>query len=103
MMSEEQKQNGAEPRKESTNNGGSQGDKAHDAQRQYADKMGNYEVKLEGLSDGYRFTVKGDEEKIRKNRQAAAAFINFGKQADKAGWWLPWPLRFLLRFWSKYK
>ncbi|WP_027415493.1 hypothetical protein [Aneurinibacillus terranovensis] len=66
-------------------------------------ECGNFSFKLEGLKDGYRFTVRGDEEKIKENRRAAAAFINFTRQADRAGWWLPWPFRFLLKFWNRYK
>jgi hypothetical protein len=64
--------------------------------------MGPFEWKLEGLEDGYRITVRGDAQRLQKRRRVGASVINVLTQADKAGWWLPFPFRLLLRFWSHY-
>jgi hypothetical protein len=74
-----------------------------DTQKQFTEKFDHLEVKVEGLKDGYRFTVKTDEEALKQQRRVGGSFINFAKQADKAGWRLPWFVRILLSFWSKYK
>jgi hypothetical protein len=73
------------------------------AQRSTEKKIGGFEVKIEGLADGYRFTVKADEEKLKNQRRVGGAFINVLMQAEKAGWNLPWLLRKILKFWRKYK
>ncbi|WP_047153620.1 hypothetical protein [Aneurinibacillus tyrosinisolvens] len=71
--------------------------------KQATEKCGGVEFKVEGLKDGYRVTVRGDEERIKEQRRVASSFMNFTRQADKAGWWLPWPFRVLLQLWSRYK
>ncbi|MBN6188328.1 hypothetical protein JQN58_15835 [Aneurinibacillus sp. BA2021] len=71
--------------------------------KQASEKCGRLEFKVEGLKDGYRFTIRGDEEKVKEQRRVGAAFINFSRQAERAGWWIPWPIRLLLRFWSRYR
>lgn len=73
------------------------------SQKQYTEKFDHLELKVEGLKDGYRFTVKTDEPTVKQQRRVGASFINFAKQAEKAGWRLPWIVRILLSFWSKYK
>lgn len=71
--------------------------------KQFHENIGDKEFTFEGLDDGYRFTIKGDREKIRQQRRVGASFINFARQADKAGWYVPFPIRLLLSFWSKYR
>ncbi|CEH29748.1 hypothetical protein AM501_24400 [Aneurinibacillus migulanus] len=71
--------------------------------KQATERRGRFEFKVEGLKDGYRFTVRGDEEKLKEQRRVGAAFVNFLRQSERAGWWIPWPFRLLLRFWSRYK
>ncbi len=77
--------------------------KEEKVEREFHDSAHGFEVKLEGLSDGYRFTVRGNEEEVQKQRRVGASFIQFAKQAEKAGWKLPWLVRMLIAFWSKYK
>jgi acid stress-induced BolA-like protein IbaG/YrbA len=72
-------------------------------ERTFEEKNDCFEVKLEGLEDGYRFTVRGNEEQVKKQRRVGASFIQFAKQAESAGWPLPWLVRVLIKFWSKYK
>lgn len=72
-------------------------------ERTFEEKIEPFEVKLEGLEDGYRITLRGNEDEIRKQRRLGTAFIQFAKQADTAGWPLPWLVRVLIKFWSKYK
>jgi hypothetical protein len=72
-------------------------------ERTFEEKYDSFEVKLEGLEDGYRFTVRGNEEQVKKQRRVGASFIQFAKQAEAAGWPLPWLVRVLIKFWSKYK
>lgn len=72
-------------------------------ERSFAGKCSPFEVKVEGLGDGYRVTVRGDEEIIKKQRRVGASFIQFSKQVESAGWPLPWVIKVLIRFWSKYK
>ncbi|MCZ8524113.1 MULTISPECIES: hypothetical protein [Paenibacillus] len=74
-----------------------------EVQKQFVEKAEGFEFKVEGLKDGYRFTVKGEEEQVKQQRRVGASFVNFVRQADKAGWRLPWFLRVLLSFWGKYK
>jgi len=71
-------------------------------EKQTTAQCGAYEVKFEGLEDGYRVTVKADPEQLRAKRRVMGAYVNFVKQADRAGFWLPLPLRWLLRFWARY-
>ncbi|RSK27162.1 hypothetical protein EJF36_09875 [Bacillus sp. HMF5848] len=66
------------------------------------EKLGQVEVKLEGLEDGYRVTVKTDEERIRKERRVGGAFINLLKQLEKAGYKIPFPFSWILNFWNRY-
>jgi hypothetical protein len=72
-------------------------------ERTFTEKNDCFELKLEGLEDGYRLTVRGNEEQVKKQRRVGASFIQFAKQADSAGWPLPWLVRVLITFWSKYK
>jgi hypothetical protein len=72
-------------------------------QRSAKGKLGSLEVKLEGLSDGYRFTVKTDEQEVKNQRRVGGALINLLIQAEKAGWKLPWILRKILKFWKNYQ
>lgn len=76
--------------------------KEEKVQKQMTDEFGEFELKLEGLEDGYRVTVRGNPEKVKSQRRVAASFINFLRQAEKAGWRLPRCYRWILRFWSKY-
>ncbi|MEB1808488.1 MAG: hypothetical protein LPK26_14550 [Bacillaceae bacterium] len=71
-------------------------------QKEAAEEFGPYEVKFEGLEDGYRVTVRGDKEKVKSQRRVGASFINFLRQAEKAGWPIPFPFRLLLKFWGNY-
>ncbi|MCP8968079.1 hypothetical protein [Ectobacillus ponti] len=71
-------------------------------QRQATEHVGSYEVKLEGLEDGYRVTFKTDKEAVKTQRRVGASFINFLRQAEKAGWYIPAPFRLLLKFWGRY-
>lgn len=71
-------------------------------QKQATKEYGPYEFKLEGLEDGYRVTFKGNKEEIKSQRRVGASFINFLRQAEKAGWPIPFPFRLLLKFWSEY-
>ena len=70
--------------------------------KETTEHCGPFEFRLEGLEDGYRVTFKGDAEKLRIQRRVGASFINFVRQADKAGWRIPWCWRWLLRFWDRY-
>lgn len=63
---------------------------------------GPFAFTLEGIEDGYRVTVRVDRERLWKHRRVGASFLNFLAQADKAGWWIPWPWRSMLRFWNRY-
>jgi hypothetical protein len=72
-------------------------------ERTFQEEANGFEVKVEGLSDGYRFTIRGEEAEVQKHRRVGASFIQFAKQAQKAGWRLPWFIRLLIAFWSKYK
>lgn len=72
------------------------------ATKQTKERLGPLELNFEGLEDGYRITVKGDAEKIKTQRKVAGSFLNFLRQADKAGWFLPLPWKWLLAFWSRY-
>ena len=70
--------------------------------KETTEKLGCSEVKIEGLQDGYRVTVKGNEEELKKNRRVGGAFINLLKQLEKAGYRLPFPFSWILRFWNRY-
>lgn len=70
--------------------------------KETTEKLGDSEVKVEGLSNGYRITVKGNEEKLKQNRRVGGAFINLLKQLEKAGYRLPFPFSWILRFWNRY-
>jgi hypothetical protein len=71
-------------------------------EKEATEEFGPFEVKLEGLEDGYRVTFRGNKDEVKTQRRVGASFINFLRQAEKAGWPLPFPLRFLLKFWGKY-
>lgn len=73
------------------------------ASKTFQQKLGRFDFKLEGLPEGYRFSVKGDPDRIKQQRKVGASFINFVRQADNAGWYIPLPFRLLLGFWKKYK
>lgn len=73
-----------------------------DVMKESTEKVGRSEVKIEGLTDGYRITVKGNEEELKKQRRVGGAFINLLKQLDKAGYKLPFPFSWILRFWQRY-
>jgi hypothetical protein len=75
----------------------------HDQERVFETSADEFKFKVEGLKDGYRVTFNMDEETVGKQRRAFAAFIQFAKLTEKAGWRLPWPIRLLLAFWAKYK
>ncbi len=70
--------------------------------KETTEKFGRSEVKIEGLQDGYRITVKGNEEELKKNRRIGGAFINLLKQSEKSGYRLPFPFSWILRFWNRY-
>jgi predicted unusual protein kinase regulating ubiquinone biosynthesis (AarF/ABC1/UbiB family) len=72
-------------------------------ERTFEEKIKPFEVKLEGLEDGYRLTIRGDQEEVKQQRRMGASLIQFAKHAEKAGWPLPWVIKVLIRFWSKYK
>jgi hypothetical protein len=72
-------------------------------ERTFTEKNDRFELKMEGLADGYRVTLRGNEEKVKKQRRVGASFIQFAKQAESSGWPLPWIVRVLISFWSKYK
>jgi hypothetical protein len=73
------------------------------AGRVFETKADEFELKVEGLDDGYRVTFKMEEEQMKRQRRAFASFIQFAKLSEKAGWRLPWPIRILLAIWGKYK
>ncbi|WP_270182440.1 hypothetical protein [Alkalihalobacillus sp. CinArs1] len=73
-----------------------------DVMKETTEKVGDSEVKIEGLSNGYRITVRGDEEKLKQNRRIGGAFINLLRQLEKAGYRLPFPFSWILRFWNRY-
>lgn len=62
-----------------------------------------YEVNVEHLEDGYRITVRGDQDEIQKQRRVANRYIDFLQEQQKAGWWLPRPLRWLLKWLYRFK
>ena len=70
--------------------------------KETTEKLGTKEVKVEGLQDGYRITVKANEEKLKQQRRVGGAFINLLKQLEKAGYRLPFPFSWILRFWNRY-
>lgn len=70
--------------------------------KETTEKLGQSEVKIEGLPDGYRITVKGNEEELKQKRRVGGAFINLLKQLEKAGYRLPFPFSWILRFWNRY-
>ena len=70
--------------------------------KETTEKLGRSEVKVEGLHDGYRITVKGNEEELKQKRRVGGAFINLLKQLEKAGYRLPFPFSWILRFWNRY-
>lgn len=70
--------------------------------KETTEKLGQSEVKIEGLTDGYRITVKGNEEDLKQKRRVGGAFINLLKQLEKAGYRLPFPFSWILRFWNRY-
>ncbi|WP_273849930.1 hypothetical protein [Guptibacillus spartinae] len=70
--------------------------------KETTEKLGGKEVKIEGLQNGYRITVKENEEKLKQNRRVGGAFINLLKQLEKAGYRLPFPFSWILRFWNRY-
>ncbi len=70
--------------------------------KETTEKLGQSEVKIEGLTDGYRITVKGNEEELKQKRRVGGAFINLLKQLEKAGYRLPFPFSWILRFWNRY-
>ncbi|MEC2072344.1 hypothetical protein [Alkalihalophilus marmarensis] len=66
------------------------------------EKVSAKEIKIEGLEDGYRVTVRADEEELRKHRRLGGAFINLLRQFEKAGYKLPFPFSWILTFWNRY-
>ncbi|MGE6204859.1 hypothetical protein [Guptibacillus hwajinpoensis] len=70
--------------------------------KETTEKLGRSEVKVEGLQDGYRITVKGNQEELKQKRRVGGAFINLLKQLEKAGYRLPFPFSWILRFWNRY-
>ncbi|MDQ0483620.1 hypothetical protein [Guptibacillus hwajinpoensis] len=70
--------------------------------KETTEKLGRSEVKIEGLTDGYRITVKGNEQELKQKRRVGGAFINLLKQLEKAGYRLPFPFSWILRFWNRY-
>ncbi|MFK3959755.1 hypothetical protein [Pseudalkalibacillus hwajinpoensis] len=70
--------------------------------KETTEKLGRSEVKVEGLQDGYRITVKGNQEEIKQKRRVGGAYINLLKQLEKAGYRLPFPFSWILRFWNRY-
>ncbi len=72
-------------------------------QRTFHEQVESFHFQVDGLKDGYRVTFRSDEESIKENRRVGAAAVNLARQAEKAGWKLPWPIRMLLWFWDKYK
>ncbi|WP_273834446.1 hypothetical protein [Guptibacillus sedimenti] len=70
--------------------------------KETTEKLGAKEVKIEGLQDGYRITVKANEEKLKQQRRVGGAFINLLKQLEKAGYRLPFPFSWIIRFWNRY-
>ncbi|WP_226658740.1 hypothetical protein [Pseudalkalibacillus hwajinpoensis] len=70
--------------------------------KETTEKLGRKEVKIEGLHNGYRITVKENEEELKKQRRVGGAFINLLKQLEKAGYRLPFPFSWVLRFWNRY-
>ncbi|MBF0707990.1 hypothetical protein IQ283_15435 [Alkalihalobacillus hwajinpoensis] len=70
--------------------------------KETTEKLGRSEVKVQGLQDGYRITVKGNEEELKQKRRVGGAFINLLKQLEKAGYRLPFPFSWILRFWNRY-
>ncbi|MBN8210402.1 hypothetical protein JI666_16735 [Bacillus sp. NTK071] len=70
--------------------------------KETTEKLGRSEVRIEGLTDGYRITVKGNKEELKQKRRVGGAFINLLKQLEKAGYRLPFPFSWILRFWNRY-
>lgn len=70
--------------------------------KETTEQVGRSVVKIEGLYDGYRITVKGNEEELKQKRRVGGAFINLLKQLEKAGYRLPFPFSWILRFWNRY-
>ncbi|TKD72078.1 hypothetical protein [Pseudalkalibacillus hwajinpoensis] len=70
--------------------------------KETTEQVGRSVVKIEGLNDGYRITVKGNEEELKQKRRVGGAFINLLKQLEKAGYRLPFPFSWILRFWNRY-
>lgn len=77
-------------------------EKEGNVQKEASVQFKSFAMKLEGLEDGYRVTLQGDPEQIKAQRRVGASFINFVRQADKAGWRIPLLFRLLLKFWGKY-
>ena len=78
-------------------------EKQDHVQKTFHGEYGNLSLKMEGLNDGYRITVKSTEAEMKSQRRVGAAVINAARQAEKAGWKLPWPIRMVLWFWDRYK
>lgn len=70
--------------------------------KEFEEKAGPFEFRFEGLKDGYRVTVKGNESKIRRNRHVRNSFMKFLSDAEESGVWLPRPLRWVLMIWRRY-
>jgi len=70
--------------------------------KETTEKLGTKEVKVEGLQDGYRITVKANENELKQQRRVGGAFINLLKQLEKSGYRLPFPFSWILRFWNRY-
>ncbi|MBL0386252.1 hypothetical protein JJB07_06245 [Tumebacillus sp. ITR2] len=63
----------------------------------------DHSIEVEHLEDGYRITVRGDKERIEQQRRVADAYVEFLREQKKARWWLPLPLRWLLRWFKGCK
>lgn len=66
------------------------------------EKAGPFEFHFQGLEDGYRVTVRGDRDRVQRNRRVRHSFMDFLREADRSGIWIPRPFRFLLKLWRRY-
>ncbi|KEO82075.1 hypothetical protein [Tumebacillus flagellatus] len=57
-----------------------------------------HSLEIEHLEDGYRITVRGDREKVQQHRRVMESYVNFLKEQKKSRWWLPLPLRWILKW-----
>lgn len=81
---------------------GYENNEEYQANPEIEEKAGPFEFHFEGLEDGYRVTVKGDRERVQRNRQVRRSFMDFLCEADRAGLWIPRPFRWMLKLWQRY-